>query len=193
MGRAGPPAVRLYDRFGAQPRLECALPDSKIAKSGIRGVSHVVVWRLVRQDKFVAVAIRRVRPRELLSDVPTLAVSAIECGQSLLQAEVLGPLAHEFATLFKQVRPSIGLLDSAADPMPEAQFGDLADLSRVLAPRAEGAADSMSRSAAVREHALNGRSGNWEDLPGPVRQRVPSLENADRRPAQWDDVVAIGL
>lgn len=89
----------------------------------------------------------RARPREL-SDVPVWTVSAIACGQGLLQAEVLSPLAHELATLFKQVRPRIGLLNSTTNSVPEAQFGDFADLARVLAPRAERATDTVSRPTA---------------------------------------------
>ena len=75
-------------------------PNSKIAKSGVTGVSRVALWRLIREDKIVAVTIGRARRSEL-SDVPAWMVSAIECRQGLLQAKVLGPLAHEFATLFE--------------------------------------------------------------------------------------------
>ena len=94
------PAVRLSERLGGQPRLECTLPDSKIAKDSIGGVSRVALWSLVGEDKFVAVTIGRARPREF-SDVRAWTLSAIECRQGLLQSEVLGPLAHEFTTLFE--------------------------------------------------------------------------------------------
>ena len=67
-------------------------------------------------------------------------VSAIECGQCLLQAEAVGPLAHQFETLLKLVGPCIGLLDHTADPIPETKFSSFADLPLVLTPRAERAA-----------------------------------------------------
>lgn len=95
--------------------------------------------------------------------------------------------------MFKQVGPRIGLLNSTADPMPEAQFGDFADLASVLAPRAERTADSVSRPTASREHALHCHSGYWEDPPSPVCSRVRSVENADRCSAQRDDLVSVGL
>ncbi len=144
-------------------------------------------------------------PDPVAKDGMRVAERAVECAQMnccasierkqgpLLQTEVVGPLTHQFTALFKQARPRIGLLNRTADPMPEAQFGDFADLSRVLAPRPERAADSMSRSAAIREHALHCRSGYLEDPPSPVRPRVRSVENADRCCAQWDDLVSIGL
>ena len=128
VGLDDPAVIRLNERLGDKPRLECALPDSKIAKSGIAGVSHVALWRLIREDKFVAVTIGRARTSGL-ADLPAWTVPTMQGRQGLLQADVLGPLAHELATVFKQVRPRTSLLNRTAYPMPQAQLGDFAELA----------------------------------------------------------------